>query len=1318
MAAIIRAFFVFMAQNLQMFDVKAFTEKQLQHQFLFQKPISMISTELKANKERMQKKGNCAHHVSSGVYSMDFNDAHYLIDHKVHGISLMPGSQIINMAYDMLDMEGLNTAQCELIDLSFHKMISISDNPSLMGFMDDDKKTEKKIVIKDDSADSIFASMKVDVNQRQGNQLQTSNINVNDVIDRAEEKIEKEDFYEKLTHNGNTYGPAFQGVDVCWKTRDETLAVLSKLEVAEQINCLECIDTILLDAALHPLMASQNVINKTAILTGCRSFKLFQRDTLPAWSYVSNINYNADSSALAGDVTILSVDRRLVAVLQQVNFRLSDNTSGNAKPAKNIAVAGTFTCEPVQEALEFWGDTIGYQPDIEFAPYNQVFQQLLEHKSIFDRPDRDLNVILLNLEDWSNKSTKKQLNGGYRLPNDQEIAHINKYETRYLYDEIFVKKCYLKHGITIENGDTILDVGANIGMFSLFVNQHAQNTTIYAFEPAPHAFEALKINAALHGDHNIYPENVGISNERKEAEFTYYEKSSVFSSFNADHEEDSKAVRAVVTNMLKESGVTDDEELDQFADELMADRMKSRSFTCPLKSISDVIREKGLLQIDLLKIDAEKSEQQILLGIDDDDWEKIKQLVIEVHDSEGAVIRDIKQLLDEKGFEVEMEEEDLLHDSGLYNLFAVRKKPISNREYEHSNAILTETQTEQNIRADLKSFVSIVASKAENSSSPYLIVLCPPKPDSMLSYHFISEMENTITLQLADTPNVQVVKSSEITKTYPVEEYYNPHGDQLGHIPYTRNFYHALGTIIARKLDAYQRKAYKVIVLDCDQTLWKGVCGETGAEGVEISEHRKKLHNFMRDLKNRGFLLCLCSKNSEEDVMQVFEKNKDMVLTKDDLVSWKINWKPKSENIRELAEELDLGLDSFIFIDDNPVECAEVQAHCPEVLTLQLPAEENKIPHFLKHSWAFDNLNVTNEDSRRTSMYRQEMHRKEFRNKAETMESFLARLELDIKIRSLEESDIKRASQLTMRTNQFNFTTIRRSTAEIDQLLQSGKMEAMMCEVSDRFGDYGKVGFILYETTPFSLNVDTFLLSCRVLGRGVEHRILAELGRLAHKDDIKIVKIRFRQTPKNKPAWDFLKSVAGTYKKAVRDEFYEFLIPSEQAKNVIYNPGATPDEAKPEKSGKIHSTEIYQSEGHLKYIAEELNSADTIFEAIDAGRKRRERALESDYIPPVSELEKTISEIWKEVLGMERVGLHDNFSDLGGTSLMAVHVISKMRKAFNKDLSVISLYENPTVSMLTQMLESNGQAAEDKLQNIKESAIKRRTVLRGRNRKI
>lgn len=391
--------------------------------------------------------------------------------------------------------------------------------------------------------------------------------------------------------------------------------------------------------------------------------------------------------------------------------------------------------------------------------------------------------------------------------------------------------------------------------------------------------------------------------------------------------------------------------------------------------------------------------------------------------------------------------------------------------------------------SETQELTAAITQRAKITQAFYFVCLCPPPPEILSTPEgqiLGKKWLELIQKELAHNPSVSIIPYTEIAAIYPVSNYYNPQGEIIGDIPFTRNFYTALGTQIARKIHALYTNPYKVIVVDCDNTLWKGVCGEVGPLGVEIDFSCLALQQMLVNQYQAGMLICLCSKNNEEDVFDVFRQNAKMRLKLDHILTWRLNWHSKSENLRSLAEELNLSLDSFIFIDDSPLECAEVKANCVEVLTLQLPSSDI-IPQFVKHIWALDHLKTTLEDQNRTTLYRQNQQRENL--KKATLEEFLAKLDLKVNINPIQFTQIPRIAELTKRTNQFNLTTIRRSESEITSLWESPQWHCLGVEVADRFGDYGLVGAIFYIVEETSLNIETFLLSCRVLDRGVEHQI-------------------------------------------------------------------------------------------------------------------------------------------------------------------------------------------------------------------------------------
>ncbi|HBL25667.1 MAG TPA: hypothetical protein DD490_02405 [Acidobacteria bacterium] len=434
----------------------------------------------------------------------------------------------------------------------------------------------------------------------------------------------------------------------------------------------------------------------------------------------------------------------------------------------------------------------------------------------------------------------------------------------------------------------------------------------------------------------------------------------------------------------------------------------------------------------------------------------------------------------------------------------------------------------ERIRAGVQDLLGALVAVPESALAPLLLCICAPSPQCAERADLAPGLESLlgeIRGAVAGLPHVHLIETQEIAELYPVAEFYEPYGDKHAHVPFTPSYFAALATMLARRIYALRRPPCKVIVLDCDNTLWKGVCAEAGPGGVEIGSAYGLLQQFFLRQKEAGKLLCLCSKNNPEDVREVFARRPEMPLRWEHFTAHRLNWSSKAENLRSLAAELGLGLDSFVFVDDNPVECAEVQAACPEVLTVELP-EPEQIPRFLHHVWAFDRLRITEDDRRRAEVYRQNRERERLRETSFSLAEFLADLRLEVDLLPLTPECLPRAAQLTQRTNQLNLTTIRRSEAELAALCASGAREGRVIAVRDRFGEYGLVGLLLFSGDREALDVETFLLSCRVLGRGVERRVLAELGRLAHARGLRRIELRFVPTAKNRPALEFLEAVA------------------------------------------------------------------------------------------------------------------------------------------------------------------------------------------------
>lgn len=598
-------------------------------------------------------------------------------------------------------------------------------------------------------------------------------------------------------------------------------------------------------------------------------------------------------------------------------------------------------------------------------------------------------------------------------------------------------------------------------------------------------------------------------------------------------------------------------------------------------------------------------------------------------------------------------------------------------DWQPENPEESETETRQRIEQNVRDLIGALKGSAGRSSAPHLVCVCSASPGvaaDPLRAPIALQMEARLTSGLEEATGVQIVTMAELAASYPVGKFYDAHTDKLASIPYTPVFFTALGTLIARKIYALNNAAYKVIVLDADQTLWKGVVGEDGAQGVQIDPVRKTVQAFLVRQHDAGMLICVCSKNDEADVAQVFQNRPDMVLKRQHVVSWRVNWRPKSENIRSIARELRLGLDSFIFIDDDPVECAEVQANCPEVLTFLLPQEVDTIPRFLDHLWVFDRLKLTDEDKARTALYQENTERARYREEAPSLHDFLAGLNLKIRISTATPNQLARVSELTRRTNQFNFTNIRRSESQIQALCLPGETECLVVHVKDRFGDYGLVGVIIYQTDSAALTVETFLLSCRALGRGVEHKMAAMLGETAVRRGLPRIDVRFIGTARNQPALDFLQSLVGEFKKPQGNDLL-FSFPANFLAALTYRPIAPRETVpvEPDSSGPATTPAVStQAKARLlRSIAAELYDPKQIQGLISlmSAQARPRPELETAYVAPRTEGESKVAQIFSELSGIQEIGVNDDFFGLGGHSLLATQVLTRMADAFHIEMS-------------------------------------------------
>jgi len=337
---------------------------------------------------------------------------------------------------------------------------------------------------------------------------------------------------------------------------------------------------------------------------------------------------------------------------------------------------------------------------------------------------------------------------------------------------------------------------------------------------------------------------------------------------------------------------------------------------------------------------------------------------------------------------------------------------------------------------------------------------------------------------------------------------------------------------LTRAIAALILPAAKVIVLDLDNTLWGGIVGEDGPGGIAIGPTGlgaafAAFQDALLALRAQGMLLAIASKNNEADAFEIFDNHPGMRIRRQHIAAHRISWQSKTESLRELASELSLGVDSFVFIDDSPTECAEVRSVLPEVTVIQLPAEPARYVDVLRAAPQLDRMTLTDEDRMRAEAYAAETARTAARAAVEgdpdALRGHLRALGLRVDVRRIGDGDVARAAQLTQKTNQFNLTTVRRTEADLEVMRRDPAWRLYALDVTDRFGDYGTTGLLFaHRADDTTWDLETVLLSCRVLGRGVESALL----RVVTADLIAAGAQRFTArlipTKKNAPVRDFL----------------------------------------------------------------------------------------------------------------------------------------------------------------------------------------------------
>jgi FkbH-like protein len=407
----------------------------------------------------------------------------------------------------------------------------------------------------------------------------------------------------------------------------------------------------------------------------------------------------------------------------------------------------------------------------------------------------------------------------------------------------------------------------------------------------------------------------------------------------------------------------------------------------------------------------------------------------------------------------------------------------------------------------------IVGALNENVRAPILMNNFPLPAEPTLgildsqstSYqtHAILQLDADLLADAREMTDVSIVDFMRVFAAHGSAQLVDERYWQLARAPLAHKALVPIGVEYGKFIRALRGKAKKCLVLDCDNTLWGGIVGEDGISGIQLGPSYPgscfvALQREILNLHERGVILALCSKNDEAAVLEVLREHPDSLLKEQHFSTWQINWDDKVTNLRRIAEDLNIGLDSMVFVDDNAFEANFVREALPMVTVLSLPPKASaSYRSLLTRPGYFDTLSYTAEDRRKNAMYGENRRRKALESTSASLGEYLSRLEIEVAIGTPTEIDVARVAQLTQKTNQFNLTSRRYAEGEIRRLAAAERSDVFALKVRDKVADLGLVGVAIVEYDGTTAAIDSFLLSCRAIGRGVEEALLAVLARHA-----------------------------------------------------------------------------------------------------------------------------------------------------------------------------------------------------------------------------
>lgn len=583
------------------------------------------------------------------------------------------------------------------------------------------------------------------------------------------------------------------------------------------------------------------------------------------------------------------------------------------------------------------------------------------------------------------------------------------------------------------------------------------------------------------------------------------------------------------------------------------------------------------------------------------------------------------------------------------------------------------------------------------ASAGLMIIGLPPSdaPEDLL------ELERELSEGLAAISGVRVLGPEVMLAALKVDSPFDPQADAIAHVPFTSPAYAAFATALVRELWRYDRQLLKLVAVDADNTLWAGVVGEDGPAGLDPAPFAP-LHRRLRECRAAGVLLAIVS-NNEPDLVRAALERPDLPSA-DEFVAIEGGWDSKATRLINLAERLSLGIDSFCLLDDNEVEVAAMRDACPEVLAFVLPKHQlvgaengpGNGPGFIERLWALDVDARTQADLERPRRYAEELARRSSRRAGQGHIEFVRSLELSVVARPLERH-LERAAQLSARTNQFNLRKRPRTADELADELADPNVRATLFEVRDRFGDYGIVALVVARMRQTELVVETLLLSCRVLGRGVELELLKWLAEQADQLGATAVRLLAEPSPRNTPARRFVRRVGDAGSGDLVEGLggaLELLI-SVAGLRAIGLPALLErvEGAVGDSSSRRLDIDRRLEARRLEWIASELVTGEDVLRAFGV-RWLASGAGGSSSSPEAGDaLAREIAARMAALLHLGHLDLDAEFLAAGATSLTAVELLADLRRELGLELTLDDLVIAPTARALASVVAGNRDAS-------------------------